>query len=51
MFADQGISAHVRRLGIPDEFVEHGDVKTLYNQCGYDEQGIITAGQDLLSLE
>jgi len=51
MFADQGISAHVRRLGIPDEFVEHGDVKVLYNQYGYDEQGIIKAGQDLLSLE
>ena len=49
--ADQGILAHVRRLGIPDEFVEHGDIKILYNQCGYDEQGIIKAGQDLLSLE
>ncbi len=47
LLSDCQILAHVKRLGIPDQFIEHGDVKLLYSQCGCDEQGIVTAAQTL----
>ena len=47
LLSDCQILAHVKRLGIPDQFIEHGDVKFLYGQCGCDEQGIVTAAQTL----
>jgi len=47
--ADRGISGvSVKRLGIPDEFVTHGDVKTLYHHCGYDEDAIVREGLKLV---
>ena len=38
--ADNNYSATVKRLGIPDRFVEHGTQAELYNECEYDEVGI-----------
>ena len=38
----------MKRLGIPDEFVTHGDVKTLYHHCGYDEDAIVREGLKLV---
>jgi 1-deoxy-D-xylulose-5-phosphate synthase len=38
--SDNGYNAEVRRLGIPDYFVEHGTQDELYRECGYDEEGI-----------
>ena len=38
--ADNGYNAEVKRLGIPDVFVEHGTQKELYRECGYDAQAI-----------
>jgi 1-deoxy-D-xylulose-5-phosphate synthase len=37
---DNGYSAEVRRLGIPDYFVEQGTQEELYRECGYDADGI-----------
>ncbi len=39
--ADNGYYPHVKRIGLPDEFVEHGCVKELYHLCGMDEEGIL----------
>ena len=47
LLSDHYILAHIKRLGIPDKFIEHGDVEALYSQCGCDEQGIVKAGQAL----
>ncbi len=45
LFADRGLTGvRVKRLGIPDHFVEHGEVKTLYHLCGYDEDAIVREG-------
>jgi len=33
-------SAEIRRLGIPDYFVEQGTQEELYRECGYDADGI-----------
>ena len=33
----------VLQLGIPDEFVEHGDPKVLLSQIGLDKAGILNS--------
>jgi 1-deoxy-D-xylulose-5-phosphate synthase len=38
--ADAGINLPLLRLGLPDEFIEHGDPALLLNQHGLDAQGI-----------
>lgn len=37
---DHHYEARVCRLGIPDEFIEHGTQQQLYAECGYDKNGI-----------
>lgn len=38
--ADHGYQAEVRRLGIPDRVVEHGEQAELYAECHYDADSI-----------
>ena len=38
--SDRGYSPVVRRIGIPDSFVQHGTPKELYRICGMDETSI-----------
>ena len=49
--ADHGYSASVRRLGIPDRVVEHGEQPELYRECGYDAEGIAQTVRELLGVE
>jgi len=46
--SDNGYNSDVRRLGIPDYFVEHGTQDELYRECGYDEEGIELAIREML---
>ncbi|HEX2969448.1 MAG TPA: 1-deoxy-D-xylulose-5-phosphate synthase [Bacteroidales bacterium] len=46
--ADNGYNAEVRRLGIPDYFVEQGTQEELYRECGYDMEGIEIAVREML---
>ncbi|MDP1614542.1 MAG: transketolase C-terminal domain-containing protein, partial [Methylococcales bacterium] len=39
--ADHNYKANVVRLGIPDEFIEHGEQSELWAICGYDKNTII----------
>ncbi len=39
--ADHGYAARVKRIGLPDEFVQHGNVQELYKLCQMDEDGIV----------
>lgn len=41
-------TAQVKILGIPDRLVEHGTLKELHRECGYDEQGIYEAVYEVL---
>ena len=41
--ADHDHTPHVRRLGIPDRFIEHGAVDILRHLCGIDKEGIRNA--------
>lgn len=38
--SDNGYNAEIFRLGIPDEFVEHGTPEELYKQLGLDAEGL-----------
>jgi 1-deoxy-D-xylulose-5-phosphate synthase len=46
--SDNGYNSDVRRLGIPDYFVEHGTQDELYRECGYDAEGIEVAVREML---
>ncbi len=39
--AENDLHAKVRRLGIPDEVIEHGEQSELYRECGFDAAGIV----------
>ncbi|TCC94227.1 1-deoxy-D-xylulose-5-phosphate synthase [Pedobacter frigiditerrae] len=45
--ADHNYQANVVRLGIPDEFIEHGEQPELWAICGYDTNAIISAVKKL----
>ena len=41
--ADNGYSLPVKRIGIPNQFVEHGSPAELYHMLGMDAEGIAKA--------
>ncbi|MFN3802575.1 1-deoxy-D-xylulose-5-phosphate synthase [Belliella pelovolcani] len=45
---DNGYSAQVKRLGIPDRVVEHGEQIELHRECGFDPEGIADAVRELI---
>lgn len=46
--SENGYSAYVKILGIPDRYVEHGSQSELYHECGYDAEGIYNAAKSLV---
>jgi 1-deoxy-D-xylulose-5-phosphate synthase len=40
--------AKIKRLGIPDKFIDHGPQKQLYKDCGFDSQGIVNAAKAIV---
>ena len=46
--ADHNYKATVRRLGIPDKVIEHGEQTDLYRECGFDIEGIVKTATELL---
>lgn len=46
--ADHGYAARVKRLGIPDAVIEHGEQIELHHECGFDPAGIADAVRELL---
>ncbi|MEI8005597.1 MAG: 1-deoxy-D-xylulose-5-phosphate synthase [Bacteroidota bacterium] len=46
--SDHGYSARVKRLGVPDKFIEQGKNEELHHECGYDTAGIIKTVKALL---
>ncbi len=49
--AENGYSVKIKRLGIPDEFIEHGSQPELYKIAGYDADGILETVRHLINLE
>ena len=48
--ADHHYQAEVKRLGIPDAVIEHGEQSELYHECGFDTNGILQAAMAMLEL-
>jgi len=46
--AAHGYKANVRILGIPDHIVEHGTLKELQHECGYDAPAIAATIRDMM---
>ena len=45
---DNGYSAQIKRLGIPDKIIEHGSQDQLYAECGYDTEAIVETALKLV---
>lgn len=45
--ADHSYTARIRRLGVPDYFVDQGTIPELQTECGYDVHGIVKAVREL----
>jgi 1-deoxy-D-xylulose-5-phosphate synthase len=41
--ADHELNVIVKRLGIPDQYIEHGEQPELWKECGYDAEAIAAA--------
>jgi 1-deoxy-D-xylulose-5-phosphate synthase len=46
--AENGYSAQVKLLGIPDKFITQGTPEELYKLCGIDKNGIVKAATEML---
>lgn len=46
---DQGFTHKIKRLGIPDEVIEHGTQLELHKQCGFDPEGIYKSAIELVT--
>lgn len=45
---DNGYTSRVKRLGVPDRFIDQGTQQELYKECGYDVEGIIETVKTLV---
>lgn len=45
--ADHGYTAQVKRLGIPDEYIEHGTQDELYAECGFDVAAMVRTASEM----
>jgi len=45
---DNNYNSKVKRLGIPDRFIEHGTTADLYKECGFDADSIVSTVQELV---
>lgn len=50
-FADNNYKAEVLRLGIPDEFIEHGTPEELYSKIGLNAEGVLKSFKELMKTE
>lgn len=48
--AQHGYKNDVRILGIPDRIVEHGTLKELHQECGYDAAAIVKAAREMVQV-
>lgn len=48
--AEHGYMAKLKRLGIPDRIVEHGEQLELHRECGFDPEGIAKAAHQMMEL-
>jgi 1-deoxy-D-xylulose-5-phosphate synthase len=45
---DHGYTSQVKRLGVPDRFIDQGTQQELYKECGFDVEAIIETVKNLV---
>lgn len=48
--ADNNYTAQIKRLGIPDKVIEHGEQPQLYLECQIDDKAIIESAKQIIGL-
>jgi 1-deoxy-D-xylulose-5-phosphate synthase len=48
---ENGYHATIKKLGVPDRFVDHGTQTELQQECGFDKKGIYEAAINMLQLK
>jgi 1-deoxy-D-xylulose-5-phosphate synthase len=46
---DHGYATKVKRMGMPDQFIEHGEQKELYTECGFNTDDIYNTVKAMMS--
>ena len=46
--SEKNYSIQVKRLGVPDKFVDHGTVEELYKECGMDCDSIVSTVKEMV---
>jgi 1-deoxy-D-xylulose-5-phosphate synthase len=46
--SENGYSSQIKKLGIPDHFIEQGTIDELHRECGFDKEGIVNALNEML---
>jgi 1-deoxy-D-xylulose-5-phosphate synthase len=46
--SENSYTARIKKLGIPDHFIEQGTIAELHHECGYDKEGIVAALKEML---
>ncbi len=49
--ADNNYNSQLKRLGIPDYFIQQGSLEELYSECGYDYNGIYNEALSICAKE
>ena len=49
--ADHGYNSRVKRLGVPDRFIDHGTQEELWAECGYDKTAIVEAVKEYIGVK
>jgi 1-deoxy-D-xylulose-5-phosphate synthase len=47
--SDNGYNARIKRLGVPDQFIDHGTQEELYKECKYDPDSIYQTVRSMVS--
>ncbi|MEX2356532.1 MAG: 1-deoxy-D-xylulose-5-phosphate synthase [Thermaerobacterales bacterium] len=48
--SDEGLTPVIKRLGLPDTFIEHGDPEHFYSELGLTGEGIAAAAHEAMAL-
>jgi 1-deoxy-D-xylulose-5-phosphate synthase len=46
--SENGYSARIKKLGIPDHYIEQGTITELHHECGFDKAGIMETLKEML---
>lgn len=47
--ADNNYSCEVKRLGIPDAYIQHGTQLELYKECGFDTESMVNTAKSMIN--